>query len=1081
MAGAEGGRFDFDDGGSYVGEWCEGRAHGLGIATGPDNQGEYSGEWAMGFESRGVYVWPSGNLYAGGWLKGKRHGDGVQVKGRWIYRGAFTAGFCGRYGVKESLTSCAKYEGSWHLNQFDGFGVETNSDGSTYCGAWSKGMRQGLGVRKSAPYGLASENNRAIRAAQSQSSLPSAQDSDRGWRGAGSSGGGSGDGGGGSLERGRSDVYRSGFVLRSASCPPPNSHSATLPGYTSGYRSATPTDKKPSFRKTLIRKLRKQKSTGDLSSVGGQSGHTSACGMGGRFTMRSQRSGGSLRSNISGSSQITAKSLGDHGRIAYSPRDGCDYPGGVGGGMSGGPVGGNFFDMLDEPLGPNVVETYGGQWNEDRRSGYGVAERSDGLRYEGEWFNNKKDGYGVSFHPDGSTEEGRYKDNFLVQALTKRTKLYLLRHNKLKAAVEEAVKKAIEASKEAHEKAAEIANQRAQTARGIAATADDKGRESRRLSQQARDIASEFAPDFSQLGIEWEKQNHLLQTDVFNSATRATAQQNSQPTSPQSQARHANQNTATETPNSPGGLTVNSLEVSGGNRRGSFRSSFRRAANAAGEQEEIRIRQSYQQPQYTKHQNGSNCNRSSTSPPSSHPLSASAQQTQHPHQNPQVFNFATATMVTPTTMQTATLSTARVIGSSIETARPLLGGQLHAPISSTKPKTGYAMVSPRAAAGRPVARAATSGFAVPPPEYPGRSGKDGALGELDFLGYQRQPRTRRRTLPSIMTEPPVGAPLTEDVNVQGNSTHTAVRGNPNPVSGGFIGNRSGGKMFTVSGLGADLDGTQSVENLVTSRKMVTYIIENGVRKRVETDVPIANASGPSGNPGLLGSPHLHNATSNSFAQPQHHGAVSKTGRPDAGMQRRFGPAFVEQVGSRQRTKLPHLNPDYDQSQLLPLPNAYRIESEANLAGGLETSMPDIHRGVEEEEVVVVSNRNRVGVSGLLTREEVSKLSQARRHELLQELERKQRGEIVIRLADIKDWLRSNFVLVLVLLINACLAFLFINLMSSNDSGDETTYRATPQSPQAKQAAATAAEKAIKKALRAANAAVRPKTEGNDLL
>ncbi|RTG88898.1 junctophilin [Schistosoma bovis] len=126
----EGGRFDFDDGGSYVGEWCEGRAHGLGIATGPENQGEYSGEWNMGFESRGVYIWPSGNIYSGTWLKGKRHGEGVQIKGRWVYRGSFTTGFCGRYGIKESLTSCAKYEGSWHLNQFDGFGVETNSDGN---------------------------------------------------------------------------------------------------------------------------------------------------------------------------------------------------------------------------------------------------------------------------------------------------------------------------------------------------------------------------------------------------------------------------------------------------------------------------------------------------------------------------------------------------------------------------------------------------------------------------------------------------------------------------------------------------------------------------------------------------------------------------------------------------------------------------------------------------------------------------------------------------------------------------------------------------------------------------------------
>ncbi|VEL19898.1 unnamed protein product [Protopolystoma xenopodis] len=126
----KGGRFDFDDGGTYIGEWYEGRAHGLGLATGPDNRGEFSGEWSFGFERMGVYVWPSGNVYIGTWFKGKRHGEGVQAKGRWIYRGAFTAGFCGRIGVKTSLTSQSSYEGSWHLNQFDGFGVETSADGS---------------------------------------------------------------------------------------------------------------------------------------------------------------------------------------------------------------------------------------------------------------------------------------------------------------------------------------------------------------------------------------------------------------------------------------------------------------------------------------------------------------------------------------------------------------------------------------------------------------------------------------------------------------------------------------------------------------------------------------------------------------------------------------------------------------------------------------------------------------------------------------------------------------------------------------------------------------------------------------
>ena len=54
----------------------------------------------------------------------------------------------------------------------------------------------------------------------------------------------------------------------------------------------------------------------------------------------------------------------------------------------------------------SVVETYSGEWKNDKRSGYGVCERTDGVKFEGEWFNNKKNGYGVTTFQDGSVEEG---------------------------------------------------------------------------------------------------------------------------------------------------------------------------------------------------------------------------------------------------------------------------------------------------------------------------------------------------------------------------------------------------------------------------------------------------------------------------------------------------------------------------------------------------------------------------------------------------------------------------------------------------------------------------------------------------
>lgn len=33
----------------------------------------------------------------------------------------------------------------------------------------------------------------------------------------------------------------------------------------------------------------------------------------------------------------------------------------------------------------SVTETYMGEWKNDKRSGFGISERSDGLKYEGKF------------------------------------------------------------------------------------------------------------------------------------------------------------------------------------------------------------------------------------------------------------------------------------------------------------------------------------------------------------------------------------------------------------------------------------------------------------------------------------------------------------------------------------------------------------------------------------------------------------------------------------------------------------------------------------------------------------------------
>lgn len=58
-----GGRFDFEDGGTYCGGWEDSKAHGHGVCTGPKNQGAYSGAWHYGFEVSGVYTWPRYEIF----------------------------------------------------------------------------------------------------------------------------------------------------------------------------------------------------------------------------------------------------------------------------------------------------------------------------------------------------------------------------------------------------------------------------------------------------------------------------------------------------------------------------------------------------------------------------------------------------------------------------------------------------------------------------------------------------------------------------------------------------------------------------------------------------------------------------------------------------------------------------------------------------------------------------------------------------------------------------------------------------------------------------------------------------------
>ncbi|KAB5535415.1 hypothetical protein PHYPO_G00117420 [Pangasianodon hypophthalmus] len=422
-----GGRFDFDDGGTYCGGWADGKAHGHGVCTGPKGQGEYSGSWRNGFEAVGVYTWPSGNTYQGHWAQGKRHGLGVEAKGRWLYRGEWSHGLKGRYGVRQSLNTSARYEGTWSNGLQDGYGVETYGDGGTYQGQWMGGMRHGYGVRQSVPYGMAAVIRSPLRT--SLASLRSEQSN------------------GSVLNERSSDSpagTRGGFVL--------NVHSD---GELSSGR------KKGLFRRGSLfgslRQLRKSDSRSSISSK------------------RSSARSDAAMSRISSSDANSTLSFGE---------DEDNAP-------------------TEDNVDATTTESYTGEWKNDKRSGFGISERSNGMKYEGEWANNKRHGYGCTVFPDGTREEGKYKNNVLVRGIKKQ--LIPLKNAKTKQKVERAVEGAIRAAAIARTKV-EIATSRTAHARAKAEAADQSALAACQDSDVARAVARELSPTFRQPGPDYIKQ-----------------------------------------------------------------------------------------------------------------------------------------------------------------------------------------------------------------------------------------------------------------------------------------------------------------------------------------------------------------------------------------------------------------------------------------------------------------------------------------------------------------------------------------------------------------------------------------------
>uniref|UniRef100_UPI0037E77564 junctophilin-3 isoform X2 n=1 Tax=Semicossyphus pulcher TaxID=241346 RepID=UPI0037E77564 len=455
-----GGRFNFDDGGSYCGGWEEGKAHGHGICTGPKGQGEYCGSWAHGFELLGVYTWPSGNTYQGTWAQGKRHGVGVENKGRWVYKGEWTHGFKGRYGLRESMGTSGKYEGTWNNGLQDGYGTETYSDGGTFQGQWVGGMRHGYGVRQSVPYGMAAVIRSPLRT--SINSLRS----------------------GSEHSNGTALLDRTGAVVPGP-LPVPGTLTTSVSMCSTGSSGSSPAVSRGGFVLTAHSEaeLLKGKRKGGLfrrSILSGLKLRKSES----RSSLASQRSKQSSFRSEAGMSTVSSAASDINSTISLGDAD-------------------TDLAVADDEVDATATETYSGEWKNDKRTGFGVSRRSDGLQYEGEWLSNKRHGYGCTTFPDGTKEEGKYKQNILVSG--KRKNLIPLRASKIREKVDRAVEGAQKSADIARQKA-EIALSRTAHAQGKAEAAVGAAQKAQEESRMARVTAKQFSPSFQHPGNGMEVQ-----------------------------------------------------------------------------------------------------------------------------------------------------------------------------------------------------------------------------------------------------------------------------------------------------------------------------------------------------------------------------------------------------------------------------------------------------------------------------------------------------------------------------------------------------------------------------------------------
>ncbi|KAG8566890.1 hypothetical protein GDO81_013406 [Engystomops pustulosus] len=441
--------------------------------------------------SGGRFDFDDGGAYCGGWEGGKAHGHGICTgpKGQGEYSGSWNYGFevVGIYTWPSGNT----YEGYWSQGKRHGLGIETKGHW-VYKGEWTHGFKGRYGVRQSITSGAKYEGTWQSGL---QDGYGTETYADGGtYQGQFANGIREGYGVRQSVPYGMAAVVRNPLrtsltSLRSEhsngtlahhdaiSASPDNIVSPTITrgGFALSLYAdaeALKEQKKGLFRRgSLLGKLRKSDSKTSLSS---------------------QRSKLSFLKSISGMSSGASDATS-----TVSFGDGTEA---------------EEFPPVEADIDATTTEVYMGEWKKDRRSGFGISERSSGLKYEGEWLDNLRHGYGCTTFPDGTKEEGKYRNNVFIKGMKKR--VIPLKSAKIRQKVDRSIEGAQRAAAISKQKS-EIAASRTAHAKAKSEGADQAAHAANNESSIARTMARELSPDFYQPGPEYIKRK-LMQEIIEN-------------------------------------------------------------------------------------------------------------------------------------------------------------------------------------------------------------------------------------------------------------------------------------------------------------------------------------------------------------------------------------------------------------------------------------------------------------------------------------------------------------------------------------------------------------------------------------